>query len=133
MGDLHPQLVADTVPISKMQLCDVLLMKDANYPWLVLVPRREDVREIHLLSAADQQRLMREISHVATRLEALTGAYKMNVAALGNIVPQLHVHIIARFEDDAAWPGPVWGMVPATPYEGDALEAVVEKLKRALI
>jgi len=133
MSGLHPQLAVDTIPISKMQLCDVLLMKDANYPWLVLVPRREGVREIHLLSAADQQRLMREISHVATRLEALTGAHKMNVAALGNIVPQLHVHIIARFEDDAAWPGPVWGVVPATPYEDGALEAVVEKLKRALI
>ncbi|NVJ71503.1 MAG: HIT domain-containing protein [Alphaproteobacteria bacterium] len=129
---LHPQLAKDTVFVKKLSLCRVLLMKDAGYPWLVLVPERGDIREIHELDEADQQTLMCEITTVAGRLEALTGADKMNVAALGNMVPQLHIHIIARFETDAAWPGPVWGMAPAKPFGEDALEQTVFNIKEAL-
>ena len=130
--ELHPQLAKDTVLVKNLALCRVLLMKDATYPWLILVPERADIREIHTLSEADQIILMREMTHVSRTVEALFDADKMNVAALGNMVPQLHIHIIARFERDAAWPGPVWGKVPAKPYEPDALDDLVAKTKEAL-
>jgi len=129
---LHPQLQADSVPVAMLSLCEVRLQTDANFPWLVLVPQREGAREIHGLSEVDQQILMREISFVSTRFEALTGAEKMNVAALGNMVPQLHIHIIARFKGDLAWPGPIWGIVERKLYEAEALEALGSKLKEAL-
>jgi diadenosine tetraphosphate (Ap4A) HIT family hydrolase len=132
MVELHPQLQADSVPVVMLSLCEVRLQTDANFPWLVLVPQREDAREIHRLSEADQQTLMREISFVSTRFEALTVAEKINVAALGNMVPQLHIHIIARFKGDPAWPGPIWGIVERKPYEPKALELLVSKLKEAL-
>ncbi|MBL4838810.1 MAG: HIT family protein [Kordiimonadaceae bacterium] len=129
---LHPQLAADSVPVVEIALCDVRLIADATYPWLILVPRREGVREIHALDDVDQQQLMQEISFVSQLLEELTGADKMNVAALGNMVPQLHIHIIARFVGDAAWPAPVWGATQKKPYSDDALESLVTKLKSAL-
>lgn len=129
---LHPQLAADTFEVTKLGLCRVLLMNDSTYPWLILVPERADVREIHALKEADQQTLMREISHVASVMETLFEADKMNVAALGNMVPQLHVHIIARYEGDAAWPGPVWGKVPAKAYEPAACDDSIAKIKEAL-
>lgn len=129
---LHPQLAKDTVFVKKLVLCRVLLMKDSSYPWVVLVPERGDIREIHQLSEDDQQLLMREITFTAERLETLFQADKMNVAALGNMVPQLHVHVIARFECDAAWPGPVWGAVPAKPYGPGKLETMVGRMKDAL-
>jgi len=132
MVALHPVLEKDTVPIASLELCDVLLQLDANYPWLCLVPRREGAREIHKLSAEDQQQLMREISFVSDRFEALTGADKMNVAALGNMVPQLHVHVIARFAGDQAWPGPIWGIVPRKDYESGKLAAFAAEIKTAL-
>ncbi|SDD25064.1 HIT domain-containing protein [Kordiimonas lacus] len=129
---LHPQLAKDTVFVTKLTLCRVLLMTDATYPWLVLVPELGDIRELHQLEGEDQQVLMQEITFVAAKLEALVGADKMNVAALGNMVPQLHIHVIARFESDPAWPGPVWGAVPARAYTEEALEAQVEKLRSCL-
>lgn len=129
---LHPQLAKDTVFVAKLALCRVLLITDATYPWLVLVPERGDIREMHQLTGEDQQVLMREITLVAECLEALVSADKMNVAALGNMVPQLHVHIIARFEGDPAWPGPVWGAVPPTPYEPHQLEATISSIRDAL-
>lgn len=130
--ELHPQLLADTVEICSLRLCRVLMMNDSTYPWLVLVPERAEVREIHALSEADQQTLMREISHVAATMETLFEADKMNVAALGNMVPQLHIHIIARYEGDVAWPGPVWGKVPAKAYEPAARGDTIAKIKEAL-
>ena len=130
---LHPQLDNDTFVVANFTLCQVLLMNDANFPWLVLVPKVPDIREIHELTPGDQQQLMQEITFVSTRLQRLTRADKMNVAALGNMVPQLHVHVIARFETDAAWPGPMWGKVPAAPYSDDALEEMMAKLKKILI
>jgi diadenosine tetraphosphate (Ap4A) HIT family hydrolase len=131
--ELHPQLAADSVTVTKLALSEVRLITDANYPWLILIPKRADIREIHRLTAADQQTLMQEIAHVADRLEAVTGADKMNVAALGNMVPQLHVHIIARFETDLAWPGPIWGVAPQKNYGPDALKVFVGKLRQALV
>ena len=101
-----------TLPLSR-----VLLIDDRTYPWLLLVPRRRGVSEITDLGAIERAHLMTEITQVADALKAETDCHKLNIAALGNVVPQLHVHIIARFRDDAAWPRPVWGQVPATRYD----------------
>jgi len=114
--ELHPRLAADTFEITRLPLCRVLLMNDAHYPWLILVPQRLGIREIHELSDADQIQLIRESSRVARVMSELFKPDKMNIAALGNVVPQLHIHHIARFETDAAWPKPVWGHIPARPY-----------------
>lgn len=130
--ELHPQLEQVTVFVAQLSLCEVRLMNDANYPWLLLVPMRDGIREIHRLSQDSQQTLMQEITYVSERFEALTNAEKMNVAALGNMVPQLHVHIIARFAHDGAWPGPVWGVQPVRPYEKSRLNAFVDDIKAAL-
>ena len=132
MIDLHPQLAKDTVVLGQFLLSKLLLMKDANYPWLILVPAREDVTEIFQLDAADQQQLQRESSCVAKLLAEEFNADKINIAALGNIVPQLHIHHIARFENDVAWPSPVWGTCPAKPYSETELETIVSKIKKAL-
>jgi diadenosine tetraphosphate (Ap4A) HIT family hydrolase len=129
---LHAQLVADTEWVANLSLCRVLLMNDSNYPWLILVPERTGVREIHELTAADQQTLIQEITAVSRVMETAFDAHKMNVAALGNMVQQLHVHIIARYVEDPAWPGPVWGRVPAAPYEVDIKKARVAHLRAHL-
>lgn len=129
---LHERLEADTVLITDWRLCRVLLLNDANYPWLVLVPRRDGVTEVHELDQDDRQTLIEEIADAAHRLQNHTKAKKMNVAALGNMVPQLHVHVVARFEDDSAWPRPIWGAVPAQPYAPAALDAKVAELRRLL-
>lgn len=113
---LHPQLVADTLVLGELPLCLVLLANDSQYPWLILVPKLAELREIHHLSESDQQQLMRESCAVAALLESELGAEKINVAALGNMVAQLHVHHVARFSSDAAWPAPIWGKHPAKPY-----------------
>lgn len=121
MFALHTQLAKDCVVIGDLPLCRVLLMNDANYPWLVLVPRREDIVELFQLPRIDQQQLLDEITQISSALAGHFRADKINVAALGNVVPQLHVHVVTRFTDDAAWPRPVWGAVPAQPYSDDAL------------
>ncbi|MGE5547849.1 MAG: HIT domain-containing protein [Solirubrobacterales bacterium] len=113
-------------------LCRVLLMKDANYPWLILVPRRADISEVYQLEKDERGTLIEEIAEAARRLQSLTGADKMNVGALGNMVPQLHVHVIARFIGDPAWPGPVWGAVAAVEYGKDDLAGRVAALRQAL-
>ncbi|MBO6504840.1 MAG: HIT family protein [Kordiimonadaceae bacterium] len=130
--ELHPQLAADTLRLGHLELCELLLMNDTSYPWLILVPKVNDVREIHALPPGDQQKLMEEITFVSRRLERLTNADKMNVAALGNMVPQLHVHVIARFETDPAWPGPVWGKAPAAPYGDEQKMAMLASLNAVL-
>ncbi len=129
---LHPQLASDTVPILELGLCTILLMNDQTYPWIVMVPRRPDLREMHDLSPGDQLLLMGEITQASKAVQRLFGADKMNVAALGNMVPQLHVHVIARFEHDPAWPGPIWGKVPAVAYPVNELETMAVKLKEVL-
>ncbi|MEM9620206.1 MAG: HIT domain-containing protein [Pseudomonadota bacterium] len=113
---LHPQLAADTLWITDLPLCRVLLMNDSRYPWLILVPRLAELRDLHHVPATDQPQLWQEIMQASTILETLTQPHKLNVAALGNQVPQLHIHVIARQQDDAAWPGPVWGVGSAQPY-----------------
>ena len=132
MFELHPTLAADTVEVARWPLCRVLLMNDANYPWLILVPQRESVTEVHQLAPADRAMLIEEITLASERLAATTGAHKMNVGALGNVVPQLHVHVIARFSSDAAWPRPIWGAVPRTLYTKQALAATEAKLRKLL-
>lgn len=132
MFTLHPQLQQDCVIVGDYPLSTLLLSRDANYPWCILVPRREDVREIHHLGDEDRVQLIRESCHLAEVMTDLLTPDKMNVAVLGNIVPQLHVHHVARFEGDAAWPGPVWGKVPAKAYEEKDLEARLARLRNAL-
>lgn len=126
MFALHEQLQKDCTVIGELPLCTLLLMNDANYPWFVLVPRREQVREWYELSEVDQPQLLYEANGLAKYLQQKTGAKKMNIGALGNMVPQLHVHVIARFENDAAWPAPVWGKVAAQVYADEKLREMVE-------
>ena len=129
---LHPQLAHDTVPVGDLALARVLAMNDANYPWVILVPRRAEIVEIIDLDEAERGQLMAEITQVSAALKELTGCDKLNVAAIGNVVPQLHVHVVARRTSDAAWPKPVWGAVPARPYAADELDAFVAALRRVL-
>jgi diadenosine tetraphosphate (Ap4A) HIT family hydrolase len=129
---LHPQLAQDCFGIGELPLCRLLLMNDANYPWLILVPRRPDLTEITELAPGDRSELMAEMVEVAAEVKSLTGCHKLNVAALGNAVPQLHIHVVARFRTDPAWPKPVWGQVPARPYTEAKRDRMVEALRRAL-
>jgi diadenosine tetraphosphate (Ap4A) HIT family hydrolase len=129
---LHPKLAADTLVLGDLALCRVLLMNDANYPWLILVPRREGAVEIIDLAEDDRTRLMTEIADVSRALRDHTRCDKLNVAALGNAVPQLHVHVIARFRDDAAGPNPVWGRAPAKAYAPGAQEKLANAMHAAL-
>ena len=130
--DLNPRLEGDSLPVADLPLCAVRLMKDANYPWLLLIPRQSDLVEITDLSAPDRLRLMEEIAAAAEALKTITGCDKLNVGALGNMVPQLHVHVIARFRTDAAWPNPVWGAAPAGTYDPVELEALIDRLRKHL-
>ncbi|MGE5475686.1 MAG: HIT domain-containing protein [Bacteroidales bacterium] len=127
---LHERLEADCALVTDWPLCRVLLLNDSTYPWLVLVPRRHGVIEMHELDQGDRQLLIEEIANASHRLQNHTKAHKINVAALGNVVPQLHVHVIARFATDPAWPRPVWGAVPAQPYTPEALEVQLSHLRR---
>lgn len=129
---LHPQLARDTINIGDLPLSRVLVINDANYPWLLLVPRRPQVNEITDLDEVEQAQLMTELTRVARALKVVTDCTKLNIAVLGNVMPQLHVHVIARQEGDAAWPRPVWGVVPAVPYDKAALEPFVSALRRKI-
>lgn len=129
---LDPQLAEDTHPLASFELSELRLMDDANYPWLVLVPRRRGARELIDLPDAARLRLMHEIDHAARVLKQVYAPYKLNVAALGNMVEQLHVHVIARNQDDPAWPAPVWGRVTRRPYSPEQLAEVASRLQAAL-
>lgn len=129
---LDPQLAADTVAVGDLPLSRVLLHDDSNYPWLILVPRRAGAVELTDLDKDGRLQLMDEISLTAAALRGITGCDKLNVAALGNVVAQLHVHVIARFRTDAAWPAPVWGKAPRTAYAPDERAARVTGMRRAL-
>ena len=129
---LHPVLAADCALVGDLPLCCVLLMRDRNYPWLILVPRIEGATELTDLAPAQQAALTAEIDRACRALQAAVQPHKLNVAALGNVVPQLHVHVIARFRDDIAWPRPVWGTAAAQPYSPEALVERVERLRAAL-
>lgn len=130
--ELHPQLATDTHPLGTLGLCELRLMDDANYPWLVLVPRVADARELVDLDAAQRHQLTDEIDLAARLLRDAFRPHKLNVAALGNLVPQLHVHVIAREENDPAWPAPVWGRVMARPYPPEMLVERVRLLRGLL-
>ncbi len=129
----HPQLARDTASVGDHALARVLAMNDASYPWVILVPRRPDVVEIVDLDEMDRGRLMAEIAQVSSALKGLTACDKLNVAAIGNMVAQLHVHVVARRRTDAAWPKPVWGAAPPRPYAAAELDAFVAALRRALV
>ena len=129
---LDPRLADDTAPVTDLPLCEVRLMDDANHPWLVLVPKVVDAVELIDLTPAQRTLLNAEIAIASRALKALFKPDKLNVAALGNLVPQLHVHVIARFHDDIAWPRPVWGAADARPYEPEELIERVNALCGAL-
>jgi diadenosine tetraphosphate (Ap4A) HIT family hydrolase len=135
---LHPKLAADTLAIGDWPLCSLLLMNDAQYPWAILVPRRAGLREAYQLDARDQQQLLAESNHLGREMMRTFSGDKLNVAALGNMVPQLHVHHVVRLASDPAWPAPVWGRLPAmayTPTERDRrldeLRSIFRSLPRA--
>jgi diadenosine tetraphosphate (Ap4A) HIT family hydrolase len=132
MFELDGRLAADTFVLGSTSLSRVLLMNDARFPWLILVPERADVSEPFDLSEADQEQLWQESMRLGGAMKAHFAADKINVAALGNQVAQLHVHHIARFHVDAAWPGPVWGVGRAVPYEAAAVQALMHELRSVL-
>jgi diadenosine tetraphosphate (Ap4A) HIT family hydrolase len=130
--ELDGRLAADTLHVGDLPLSRVLLMRDRRYPWLVLVPRRAGMVEVSDLAEDERATLWREVDLAGTALRSVARCDKLNIGALGNIVRQLHVHVIARVEGDAAWPGPVWGNGRAEPYGQSEAEAVREALKASL-
>jgi diadenosine tetraphosphate (Ap4A) HIT family hydrolase len=129
---LDPRLQQDTLPIGDFPLCRLLLSNDSNYPWFILVPRRDDISEIFQLDVADQLQLWQETTALAELLKDAFNADKLNVAALGNVVSQLHMHVIVRKHEDIAWPAPVWGKQPAKPYSAEQVAAIRERLRLLL-
>ncbi len=129
---LHPGLATDTIQLGDLPLSRVLVVDDINYPWLLVVPRRPGVQEVLDLDEVERAQLMTEIARAARALKAVTHCDKLNIAALGNLVPQLHVHVIARRRSDAAWPKPVWGAVPVRAYESAELDRFMAALRREM-
>lgn len=132
MFQLDARLAQDTTPVTSFALSRVLLMNDARYPWLILVPARDGLSELHDLNASDQALLNDESIRVSRAMTELFTPKKINVGALGNIVRQLHIHIVARRTDDPAWPGPVWGHSPAVPYTVEQLVDMQSRLSSGL-
>ncbi len=134
---LHPQLQKDCFLIGRFSLSRLLLMNDRQFPWFILVPERPDIDEIYQLSVTDRQLLQEESCFLAEVLAGLYQADKMNIAAIGNLVPQLHLHHVVRYRTDPAWPAPVWGKVAAVPYSGsekqETMTRVREKIAARLI
>ncbi len=130
---LHPRLEADTISIGSLNLSLLLLKNDVRFPWIIMVPRRSNMREILDLSIHDQSQLFAEMQRVLLAMRSIFAPDKLNLGAIGNIVPQLHIHVIARFARDAAWPEPVWGFGEATPYSSGAIRetstAIADYLK----
>ena len=126
--NLHPRLATDTLPVAELPLCRALLMNDSRWPWLILVPRVAELREVHHLETSQRATLMEEMALAAKALDAVCQPQKINLGALGNLVPQLHVHVIGRHGADPAWPGPVWGFGEAEPYADGQGEDLVLKL-----
>ena len=132
MFELDERLRTDCAEVGQLVLCKVLLMKDANYPWVILVPMREGVSEIYELDDLDQEQLIWESTYVSKTMAKLFDADKMNIAALGNVVSQLHIHHVVRRTNDPAWPNPVWGTVPPRGYTRDGLQQRVEDMRKAM-
>ena len=129
---LHPQLARDTIVVGDLALSRLLVVNDANWPWLLLVPRRQGASEIIDLDEVERAQLMTEIARVAHALKEVTACDKLNVAALGNVVPQLHVHVIARRSGDVGWPKPIWGAAPPLPHDPRELDRFVTAIKRTV-
>ena len=129
---LDPRLEAESLPLGRLDLCEARLFNDSRFPWLILVPARAGLVEITDLDEAGRQVLMQEATIAVGALKAVTNCHKLNVAALGNQVRQLHLHVIARFESDAAWPNPVWGRGARVPYEPQAAAQVAQQIKTAM-
>ncbi|BCJ05631.1 histidine triad protein [Pseudomonas sp. RtIB026] len=132
MFTLDSRLQQDSLVLGDLPLCRLLLSKDANYPWFILVPRRADITEVFELDEADQQQLWVETSALAEALKDAFAADKMNIAALGNVVSQLHMHVIVRRQGDAAWPAPVWGKVPAIGYTQEQIDGIRQQVRKLL-
>jgi diadenosine tetraphosphate (Ap4A) HIT family hydrolase len=131
--ELHERLAHDTYEVDDLDLCQVRLMNDSHYPWLILVPKRPGLRELHDLAEEDLPIMTRELVKASRAVESVFKPDKINIAALGNEVQQLHVHVIARFQTDAAWPGPVWGIQPARPYQNQELDDLLVELAGAFV
>lgn len=133
MFALDSRLQEDTLVIGDFPLCRLLLSNDSNYPWFILVPRRPDISEVFQLDARDQLQLWQETTLLSEQLKDLFNADKLNVAALGNVVSQLHMHVIVRRRSDIAWPAPVWGKHPATPYTAQEFSLIKDQLRAVLV
>ena len=131
--ELHPDLKRDGIPVGRFPLCLVLLINDRSYPWFVLVPERENVRDTIDLKVPDYERLWKESRVFGGGIMQVFSGEKLNVAALGNVTPQLHVHHIVRFSNDPAWPAPIWGKQPMVPYDAEGIHQVRDKLNAAMI
>ena len=129
---IHSTLEKDSILIGRFGLCQIRLINDSNYPWVLLIPERENITEIHQLSIEDRRLLTEESALLSATLAHLFNADKMNIAAIGNHVPQLHIHHIARHKTDPAWPAPVWGKLPTKPYPAADLEETADKIADAL-
>ncbi len=130
MFELHPKLAQDTFYIADLPLCRLLLMNDRRYPWLILVPRQASLTEVYQLDQVQQHQLWDESALVGKRLMQFTHADKLNIAALGNQVPQLHVHHVARFHNDSSWPAPIWGLGTPQPYQPEQSQNVIASLQQ---
>ena len=128
MFTLHSRLEQDTIPVADFPLSRLVMMNDTRYPWFILIPRIGGITEIHQLDHTDRQQLMTESCLLAEALMTTFSGYKMNVAALGNMVPQLHLHHVVRQQDDAAWPGPVWGVGDAEPMDDTQAKTRIQQL-----
>jgi len=129
---LNPRLEQDCIAIGRFDLCRLLMMNDSQYPWFILVPERADVQEIYQLNKAERELLTEESSYLAEHLAALYNADKMNIAAIGNLVPQLHIHHIVRYRGDIAWPAPVWGKFAAKPYTDQQIAEHLARVRGCL-
>ena len=129
---LHPRLEQDCIEIGRFKLSRLLLMNDSQYPWCILVPEREDISEIYQLQEQDRQLLQQESCLLSEKMAEIYNADKMNIAAIGNMVPQLHIHHIVRYRVDNAWPAPVWGKFDAVPYSKRQIEENLFVIRQAL-
>lgn len=130
--ELDARLERDTRPLMWLGLCELRILDDCRWPWLVLIPQRPAIVEFHDLSPLDQTMLTFELNMVSQALKGVTGCHKINIGALGNVVSQLHVHVVARNEDDPAWPGPVWGHGPREAYGREGLHRFAGAVRSAL-
>ena len=129
---LHLRLKEDCIAIGRFELCQLLMMNDSQYPWFILVPEKAGIKEIYQLNKPERHTLTEESSYLAENLAVLYKADKMNIAAIGNLVPQLHIHHVVRYQTDKAWPAPIWGKFPAVPYSQQQIADHIAQVKAQL-